>query len=1133
MILKKLFPAAVLSLLLLGGANAQDYMNGQPLENRPAGKPVNMCDVQKAFETFWENHTPSDTEAYNAEEGGYQQFKRWEWFYGQRTFPSGQFPSPEILFQQYQQYKNQYSNQRMMTTPNWTFMGPAVVPGNGGGAGRINCLEIDPTNSSTLWIGAACGGLWKSTDGGATWSSNTDLIPSLSVSDIAIDPTNTQTMYLATGDKFGIYWQYETWGHYSAGVLKSTDGGATWNPTGLTYSLANVTVIQRLIIDPANTSTLYAATNAGIFKSTDGGANWTNIRTGKFYDIEMKPGDNTTLYAGDSIGVIRTTNSGNTWAYVPTITSTGRTSICVTPANTAVVYAWSEGGGLYYSNNSGSTFSTRTDPSGNCTPYGYYDMVLEVSPVNENILFAGGLDIAKSTNGGTGWITVSDWSAWPATNYVHADNKCLKFAPGSSQTIYSTNDGGIFMSTNQGTAWTDLSGGIAIKQYYRIGPSYLTPNLIYAGAQDNGTDRVTGVNTATQVNGADGEDCLVDFTDDNIVFVSSQGGYFLKSTDGGATFNALSQFGCDWTSPIIMDPTDHNIMYLGASDVYKSVDNGDNWTDVSGGSFDGSCVYSIEVSAGSPTYIYAATFGNIYRSINGGNSWTTITGSLPVSSAAITGIAVSDSDPDAAWVCFSGFSSGNKVYFTSDGGASWSNVSGTLPNIPVNCIEFQNGSNNLLYIGTDLGVFYTDGSLNDWYPYNTGLPNVIIDELEIHYPTSKIRAGTYGRGIWESDLQTSTLAALDAAAMTMVSPPSSGCDSIVTPVVRIRNSGSDTIYSVDLHYKVDAQAWQQYSWTGTLASLASVNLTLNTYTLTVGTHTLTAYTSNPNASTDLNNNNDTIVRMFTIISSVPPGVTAPPIVEGFVSTNFPPANWSLENSSSIWSRSATVGGYGNSTQSARADFYNINGGVDILSTMYVDFSNAIPPIRLFFDLAYAPYPAYTDSLVIDLYTNCPGIGSRIYAKGSALLATAPSSTSLFVPAPNQWRTDTLNLDSLAGGAPRQIRFLAKSGFGNELYIDNINITANGVGIASFEQTNAVSVYPNPAGNILNIEAPGAASGNAFVEVYDLYGKIVQTTAFSPGTNRLTLDTSAFSEGVYLVRVVVNGRAETKRVAVVK
>jgi len=277
---------------------------------------------------------------------------------------------------------------------------------------------------------------------------------------------------------------------------------------------------------------------------------------------------------------------------------------------------------------------------------------------------------------------------------------------------------------------------------------------------------------------------LVDFTDDNIVFVSSQGGYFLKSTDGGVTFNLISASGCDWTSPIIMDANNHDVMYLGAGDVYKSTDNGNTWNDVSG-PLNGTCLYSLEISPSNSNYVCAATFGNIYRTTNGGTTWNNITGTLPVSNAAISGITVNGSNPDAAWVTFSGFSAADKIYYTSDGGNTWANVSGTLLNIPINCIEYQNGSNDIVYIGTDIGVFYTDATMNNWLSYNTGLPNVIIDELEVYTPTSKLRAATFGRGIWESDLQVSTLQNLDASVMSMVYPPQNTCDTVIAPIVRI------------------------------------------------------------------------------------------------------------------------------------------------------------------------------------------------------------------------------------------------------------------------------------------------------------------------------------------------------------
>jgi photosystem II stability/assembly factor-like uncharacterized protein len=1131
--MKKALQLAFTAFLICAAASAQPYLSPSMLNVSPGNHKVSFYDVQRAFNNYWETRTASSNEEENAEEGGYQQFKRWEAFFEQRTFPRGLFPSPEILYEEHLKYKTAHKNSTPSTTAaNWTFFGPHVVPTNGGGSGRLNCMTISPVDTNTIWIGAACGGLWKSVNGGQTWSSNTDLLPSLSISDIVIDPTNPSIMYLATGDKYGIYYQYEVWGHYSAGVLKSTDGGSTWAQTGLFYTMANNTIIQRLILDSANPNVLFAATNIGIFKTTDGGANWNSVQSGRFCDLDFKPDDHTIMYASDSTGFLRSTNSGNTWNYIAGVTASGRSSIAVSAASPNVVYVWTVGGGFYYSSNAGLNFTLRANPSSASGPYGYYDYVLEVSPVNVNILFAGGLNVARSTNGGTSWSTVSDWSTYTAANYSHADNHDLKFMTGSSTTIFSANDGGLFKSTNQGTTWTDLSGGIDIKQYYRLSCSNQNPNLIYAGAQDNGSDKIIGLNTAIQVNGADGEDCLVDYEDDNIVFVSSQGGYFYRSSDGGNSFSSINPgSGGDWTTPIIMDYNNHNIMYAGYSGLRKSVDNGINWTAVPG-TFDGSNIYSLRISPSNSSVIYLATFGNIYRTINGGGSWTNLTGTLPVSQAAISGIAISDSDPDNVWVTLSGFVNSQKVYSSTDGGSSWANISGTLPNIPVNCIEYQNGSNDIVYIGTDLGVFYMDATMNDWLSYNTGLPNVIIDDLEINYPTSKLRTATFGRGIWESDLQSSTLMALDAGVSSIISPTGTSCDSMVNPIVRIRNFGVDTLYNVNVHYYLDAQPETIYNWIGALPSLGTANIILPSFSVAGGTHTYTAYTSDPNASIDMNAANDSRTSSFDILTN-PTGIPAP-VTEGFANVTFPPAPWTLENSSAIWDRNGTVGGYSLSTSCAFANFYYIQSGTDKIISANLDFTTMITPIRLTFDVAYAPYSAtaYIDSLGIDLVTDCdPNNPIRVYTKGGLQLATAPVNQNPFTPTAAQWRTDTVDLSSYAGSGVAHVRFLGISGYGNQCYIDNINLRDGTTNIYSLMNPESdIRLYPNPASETVGIET-SALNGTVTLKMFDMLGNEVPLSGNSYSAKRFALNVSHMSSGVYFLRINSNGNQFTRKLVI--
>jgi photosystem II stability/assembly factor-like uncharacterized protein len=1134
--MKHLSSLLFVSIFFFISSHAQPYM--KPGMVSVQGEKPKLQDVQRAFDNYWDQREPNLMhEEENAEEGGYQQFKRWEAFMKQRTFPNGEFPRADILFTEYQKYKNINANARFgngsvsTQTANWNFIGPHVVPGNGGGAGRINCMTFDPVDPNILWIGAACGGLWKSTNGGLAWTSNTDLLPSLSISEIVINPIDPNIMYIATGDKYGIYYQYEVWGQYSAGVLKSTDGGLTWNQSGMNYSQWNGEIIQRLIMDNTNPDILYAATYSGLYKTTNAGSSWTNLKPGSYYDIEFKPGTPSIIYAADSIGFLRSTDSGTTWNYVASVTSDGRTSIAVTAANPDLVYVWAVDGGFYYSSNSGVSFSPRSDPQSQAGPYGHYDYVLTVSQVDANILFAGGLNVARSTNGGTSWTTVSDWSGFPNPDYCHADNHDLAFAPGSSQVIYSCNDGGIFKSVNQGTSWTDLSGGIDIKQYYRFSSSQQNPNIMYGGAQDNGSDKITGLSTATQVNGADGEDCLVDWFDDNIVFVSSQGGYFLRSSDGGNTFNSISASGSDWTSPIVMDPNNHNVIYIGSTTLEKSTNNGNSWNPMSVNF--SSAVYSIRVAPSNSNYIYAASFGQMQRSTNG-STFTDITGNLPVDHAAITGIAIDSDDPNRVWVCFSGYSENNKVYQSDDGGSTWINISGRLPNIPVNCIEFQKNSEDILYIGTDLGVFYAAGSLNEWLPYNTGLPNVIVYDLDTHYPTGKLRTATFGRGIWETDTQTVAHPTLDAGTSGIISPLGETCDTLLIPVVRIRNIGTTSLTSVNIHYHIDNQADQVYAWTGSLAHLASADVTLPVFNVNGGVHTFYANTSDPNGSTDMHIGNDSAFSTISILSNQQ-GIQAP-FAEGFVSPLFPPPTWTLENSENLWMRSTAAGGFGLSFESAKANFWTTQTGEDKIMSSYIDFTNLIAPITLSFDIAYSPYTGATDSLVVDLSSDCDASGIRIYAKGSTSLGTTAASGSQFTPGANQWRTETVNLDQYAGHSALQLRFIAKSDYGNDLWLDNINLNGFNVGMEEIQTSvDHVSVFPNPSSGIVYVEAVSAKSNSMTITISDIFGKTVREVndVSFQNSKRYTFDLADLASGIYFVKTTSDLLNSTYKIQVAR
>lgn len=688
-------------------------------------------------------------------------FMRWDYMMMTRVDANGNFPDPYTPFRELDRYKNTHPDAFNAGTraANWAPVGTAEVPGNGGGVGRMNCLYFDPLDHNILYAGTAGGGLWKSPDAGGTWLPLTDQLPVTSIADIAIDPDNTDIIYVATGDGYAYEasWQADNdfWGGvYSAGILKSTDGGFTWNPTGLSYMQDQLSVVQRIIIHPENTNVLIAATREGIYRTDNGGDTWTLESSAHCYDFAFNTANPDIIYAVGDRDVLKSDNAGVTWTVIQNDLAEydDRMSIETTVADPDMIYVFAVSVEIFISDNAGVSFTNGASPDGVNDYYGYYDNVLEVSDVNANLLFTGGLDIARSTNGANTWQKKSSWDAWPASNYVHADQKVILCDPLDELIVYAGNDGGIFKSTDKGQTWTDLSEGLRIAQPYRISSSFTDPEIVLSGWQDNGCNLWNGVNWK-RVQGGDGMEVIIDYTDSERIYASYQYGYVNRSTDGGDSWTYLPVDGGGWLTPYVMDPINHLVMYYGngSGGIQKSVNGGTTWSNKPSNL--GGEVFAIAVSPADNDYVYACALQTLKVSSNGGDSWTNITAGLPISGIGFNYIGVSDENPQHVWIALSGYDDGNKVYYSENAGSTWTNISGTLPNVPVNTIVYENTSeNNRLYIGTDIGVFTKDDLDADWEPYMTGLPNVMIHELEINYASNKLVAATYGRGVWSSDL---------------------------------------------------------------------------------------------------------------------------------------------------------------------------------------------------------------------------------------------------------------------------------------------------------------------------------------------------------------------------------------------
>ncbi|MFN0275462.1 MAG: VPS10 domain-containing protein [Chitinophagales bacterium] len=719
-----------------------------------------------AYELFGFEYNPNDDME--------DKFKRWEYLMKTRVDANGNFPDPGIVFKETARYKELhpefYAGARSAA---WYPVGTADVPSAGGGAGRINAIILDPVNPDIIYVGAASGGIWRSQDAGTTWEALGDALPVTSIADIAIDPTNTDIIYVATGDGAGyeIDWQVDDdfWGGvYTAGILKSTDGGATWNPTGLSYLQDELEIVQALEIHDTNPDILIASTRNGIFRTADGGDTWTLVDATHCYDLAVNTSNPDIMYAVADEDVLVSTDAGATWSILENnLGNGGRTSIETTEADADIIFVLNQNNGFWRSTDGGATWENQKDPGAFASFYGYYDMQFDASPVDPEHLMTGGLQLARNSTGGdNNWATTSSWTG-SGSDYVHADAHCFAYHPTDPDLVYAGTDGGIFVTFDHGDTWEDLSDGLRIAQIYRLSTGQHADDRTLSGWQDNGSNLWDGSSWEEIDNSTyDGMEAIIDFTDADIMFINHQYGDLKRTENGGASWTYEKCCG-GWVTPVVMDPTDHNIMYYGDSggDVFKSTNNGTSWTNKNS-NLTGE-VYSIAVAPDDPDVVYAASFTKVKVSDNGGDSWTNTTDFIPAGTA-VNYLAVSDTDPMKVYAAISAYSEGDKVYYSGDGGSSWTNISGTLPNVPVNTIVYENGSDDRLYVGTDIGVFTKDNADSDWEPYMEGLPNVMVHELEINYTRQKLVAATYGRGIWESDLYDAIIPTL-ATSVDMLS----------------------------------------------------------------------------------------------------------------------------------------------------------------------------------------------------------------------------------------------------------------------------------------------------------------------------------------------------------------------------
>ncbi len=733
---------------------------------------------------------------FEKEENGSFQKARMAWFYGQRAYPHATLPAGARTkaWQQFQARlaAEQAARSRVHSNTDvgsWQLAGPSSMNGFWGtNSGRISAIAVDPTNNQIVYAGAAQGGIWKTANGGGSWTPLTDTQASLATGSIAIDPQKHLTIYVGTGEENNSGDSY-----YGEGVLKSTDGGNTWTniPGPFAGGGGGGARIGGMAVQPNNSSVVLAAAGccspgpSGVYRSADGGMTWTqvlNVNNGsQAYNVIFDPNNPNTAYASiDATGVYKSTDGGNTWsaangsgaAALP-LSGNGRVALAMDPNVTTTLWAAIASNtnnnlaGLFKTTDGGNTWANLPNTPNFCGGQCWYDLALAVQPGNSNVIFAGGDccgTVVESLDGGNSWTTFTN---------LHPDTHAFVFTKDGT-ILYSGNDGGMWSTTqitSSSLTWTNLNAGLATQQFYPgLSVASNNINIGFAGTQDNSTELYSGTTTWSSIYCGDGGVTLIDDTTNPVtVYINCVENNFYKLTDGGQTFNpAQTGIGSgdrtNWTPPAAMDPSNTQRLYFGTQYVYQTTNGAGQWTQISPDLTNGGNLTAIAVSPVNPNTVWAASSDSqvsvTQNALAGaGAAWSNVTGTNMLPPRYPTAIAADPQQAGTAYVTFSGFSGyGDNlghVFMTTNAGGSWTDISGNLPNIPADGIVVDPLQANTIYVATDFGVFYTTNGGTAWATLVTGLPRVAVTSLLLH-PSRNLFAATHGRSVWETNVSSVT-----------------------------------------------------------------------------------------------------------------------------------------------------------------------------------------------------------------------------------------------------------------------------------------------------------------------------------------------------------------------------------------
>lgn len=705
---------------------------------------VNIQEARVAFDTYWENqdHFKGDR---------HKQFERWYAINAKRTDQTGNLISAQAVSSAYRSVMN---TANAAAEGNWYCYGPVNVgPRNGTkrDGGRVKDVQFHPTDAQSIYVSCFKSGLFKTEDGGRSWHALSDNIPE-EVYVSAILPSNPNTIYVGT----------------NLGVYKTIDEGVSWSTSSVVSST------KALLIQPGQENVLIAGCSNGIYRSQDAGATWNFVQSSSnVEDLKVHPTNPAIMYAatnGTNSQFYRSVDGGVTWTENTSFGQGCFMKIAVTPAAPDKVFVLNARDhlgddsfeGFYQSANAGVAF-TKVSGGSPCI-IGYkddgaisrgqpnYNLFVVADRQDANKIWAGGVKSWKSDDGGTTWTQFFNDVTTEGDN-LHLDQLNWAFSP-HDNSLYAANDGGIYTLTNS-NQFQMITDGLPIAEIYECTQSQTAKTNVAGGTMHCGV-KLNNNGIWYTPWGGDEATCIIDPTDENYI-------YHLKyekvsrSSDGGFTFPRINSGNTDrgnYSGTGVLHKGDVNTLFAGFVQLQRTNNaraSAVTWSTIS--TFSGtSKIQKVEQADANHDLFYVARGTELYRSknINAATpAFTNITFSLPLSAVAVNDIATDPTDEAIVYIL-----QGSKIYRSGDKGATWSDLTSDLPGVALLEMVVDKTTNEGIYVGTDIGVFYKEAAMTNWVNFSNGLPAIRVSGMDIYYGSTReesvLTVSTDGRGFWRS-----------------------------------------------------------------------------------------------------------------------------------------------------------------------------------------------------------------------------------------------------------------------------------------------------------------------------------------------------------------------------------------------